>query len=256
MERIKLMVVDDNREFCRLVKDYAEMINEVEFCGAAFDGISSLELIRERKPDVILLDNVMPQLDGIGVMKHLQNFEKSIKPKVVAITASPTNAYVTEISRLGADYIVSRNMDIDDMINRCILVVKSPDKAEVPQYENLESLVTSAICTLGVPAHVNGYGYMRTSIGKVITKPDLMRSVTKVLYPEVARIHKTTPSKVERNIRNAIEIAWNRGDKQAFERMFGTTLDFSKPKPTNSEFIAMVADKLRLAMKNNKRNVH
>lgn len=256
MEKIRLMVIDDNREFCRLVKDYAEMVDEVEFCGAAFDGISALELIRERKPDVILLDNVMPQLDGIGVMKHLQNFETNIKPKVVAITASPTNTYVTEMGRLGADYIVSRNMDIDEMINRCILVIQSLDKPEDKQCEDLESMVTSAICILGVPAHVSGYGYMRTSIGKVVVKPDLIHSVTKTLYPEVAKIHKTTPSKVERNIRNAIEIAWNRGDKQAFERMFGTTLDFSKPKPTNSEFIAMVADKLRLAMKNNKRNIH
>lgn len=256
MEKIKLMVIDDNRDFCRLVKDYTEHIDKIEYCGAAFDGISSLELIRSRRPDVILLDNVMPQLDGIGVMKHLRNFESNTKPKVVAITASPTETYLTEISRLGADYVISRNMDINEMINRCILVTKKTKTQKLEKNDDLENLITSAICTLGVPAHVNGYGYMRTSIDKVIKKPDLMQSVTKGLYPEVAKIHKTTPSKVERNIRNAIDIAWSRGDKQAYKKMFGTTLDFSKPKPTNSEFIAMVADKLRLAIKSNKKQIH
>lgn len=256
MEKIKLMVIDDNREFCRLVRNYAEMVNEVEFCGAAFDGISALKLIRERKPDVILLDNIMPELDGIGVMNHLGNFEKEIRPRVVAITASPTNTYVAEMGRLGADYIVSRNMDIDEMINRCVLVVNNVNEIKETKSGNLEDVVTESICTLGVPAHLNGYGYMRTSIEKVVTNPDKIHSITKELYPEVAKVHKTSPSKVERNIRNAIEIAWKKGDQQAFQRIFGTTLDFSKPKPTNSEFIAMVADKIRLAMKNSKKVIH
>ena len=135
-------------------------------------------------------------------------------------------------------------------------MVNNVNEIKETQSGNLEDMVTESICTLGVPAHLNGYGYMRTSIEKVVTNPDKIHSITKELYPEVAKVHKTSSSKVERNIRNAIEIAWKKGDQQAFQRIFGTTLDFSKPKPTNSEFIAMVADKIKLSMKNNKKVIH
>ena len=125
MDKIKLMVIDDNREFCLLVRDYSAMVDEVEFCGAALDGITALEQIMKRKPDVILLDNVMPNLDGIGVMKHLQSFPKDIRPKVFAVTACPTNFYLSTMYKLGADYITSKNMDIDEIIKRCIDIYKN-----------------------------------------------------------------------------------------------------------------------------------
>ncbi len=125
MDKIKLMVIDDNREFCLLVRDYSAMVDEVEFCGAALDGITALEQIRERKPDIILLDNVMPHLDGIGVMKHLHNFACDTRPKVVALTACPTNFYLHTMYKLGADYITSKNMDIDEIIKRCIDICKN-----------------------------------------------------------------------------------------------------------------------------------
>lgn len=250
MRNVKLMVIDDNREFCMLVKEYTKMLDEVEFCGAAFDGISALSLIREKKPDVILLDSIMPQLDGIGVMKHLKNFEKKLRPKVVAVTASLTNFYVSEMHDLGASYIISKNTDISDMLDRCIMVYKTSVKNENSYSEDAENLITSAVCSVGIPAKLKGYSYLRTSIKMTIENPDIIHSVTKQLYPAVAEIYNTTPSNVERNIRSAVEAAWVKGDKQALIQIFGTNLDFSKPKPTNSEFIAMFADKLRIKLKN------
>lgn len=249
MEKVKLMVVDDNREFCMLVREYAKMVDEVEFCGAAFDGISALGLIRERNPDIILLDSIMPQLDGIGVMQHLRNVEKKIRPKVVAVTISPTNAYISEMYNLGADYIISKNTDINDIVNRCLMIVRASQKKEEVSYQDTEEVITSALCAIGIPASLKGYSILRVSIDMTMKNPDIIHSVTKKLYPEVAMRFNTTPNRAERNIRNAIEISWTRGNKQALTQIFGTSLDFSKPKPTNSEFIAMLADKLRLYIK-------
>lgn len=251
MEKIKLIVADDNREFCRLVKAYAEMIDEVEFCGAAFDGISALELIGERQPDVVLLDNIMPLLDGIGVMKHLQNFDRRVRPKVVAFSASVTQTFVSEMNRLGADYVISRNMDVDEIIGRCIMVVKGSQITKIPQYTETEGMVTATICAMGMPANLNGYSFVRSAIEMTIEKPEIIHFITKELYPQVAKLHKTTSSRVERNIRNAIEAVWTKGNRQEIEKIFGTTIDFSKPRPSNSVFIATVADRIRLTMKKN-----
>lgn len=242
MKKIKLMVIDDNREFCKLIKDYVQAIEEIEFCGVAFDGISAMNLIRERNPDVILLDTVMPELDGIGVMKHIKNL--STKPKVIVVSSSPTNFVITEMYRLGADYIISKNTNIADIIERCIMVCNSKENVE-----NAEDLITNAVCAIGIPASLKGYSYLRTSVNAVINKPDTIHPITKTLYPYVAKRHNTTSSKVERNIRHAIEIAWKKGDKKALAQLFGTPLVFTNPKPTNSEFIAMLADKLRLKKK-------
>lgn len=251
MEKIKLMVVDDSREFCLLVRDYVKTVSDVEFCGVAFDGISALDFIKEKKPDVILLDNVMPQLDGIGVMMHLQSFENKDRPKVVAVTTCPTKSYISAMYKLGADYIMSKNTDVNEMIDRCVLAVKSFESREHIYTTDAEMLITSTVCAVGVPAHLKGYSFLRTSIDMVIKNPDIVHSITKQLYPIVAKKYNTTTNKVERNIRNAIEIAWTRGDKHALAEIFGTALDFSGPKPTNSEFIAMLADKLRLKLREN-----
>lgn len=247
MNKVKLMVVDDNREFCNLVRDYAQMRDEIEFCGAALDGISALQFIREIKPDVILLDNVMPDMDGLGVLKHLQSFESRLRPKVVMITASPTEVYMRETYKLGAHYVMSRKSDIDAMIDRCLMAVSNSVDEE--EYKTEEEMITSAICSVGVPANVKGYPFLRTSISMVIRDQKMVYGITKQLYPAVAKKHDSTPGNVERNIRSAIEIAWKRGDREAFSQLFNMTMDFNGPKPTNSEFIAMIADKLRLELK-------
>lgn len=251
MSKIKLMVVDDNREFCNLVRDYVYMQDDMEFSAAANDGITALELIRTKRPDVIILDNVMPQLDGIGVLHHLQSFMPADRPKVVAVTACPTEAFMTNAYKLGVSYAMSRKIDINEIINRCRMVVRnsheeSADKLEV---EDIETMVTSVIHEIGVPAHIKGYSYLRESIILVLENVKLIESITKQLYPTVAKKFNTSSSRVERAIRHAIEVAWDRGDTDTLNRIFGFTINQSKGKPTNSEFIAMISDKLRLELK-------
>lgn len=252
MQKMKLMIVDDNREFCRLVRDYVQMQDDVEFTGAAYDGISALDMIRERKPDVVLLDNVMPQLDGIGVLNHLQSFHNDERPKVVTVTACPTDEFMTNAYKLGVNYAMSRKIDINEMIDRCRMVVKnSPAEpnSEKLTLEDVESQVTEMIHEVGVPAHIKGYSYLRAAIMLVLEDRQLIESITKLLYPTVAKRFNTSASRVERAIRHAIEVAWNRGDTDTLNSIFGFTINQSKGKPTNSEFIAMISDKLRLQMK-------
>ena len=257
MDKIKLLVVDDNREFCNLVRDYTNMQDDVEFVGAAFDGISALEIIRSRKPDVILLDNVMPQLDGIGVMTHIQNMPVLQRPKVVTVTACPTDTFMTSAYKLGVSYAMSRKLDIAEMVERCRMAVRtSPadsgsDNRRLTE-DDIEALVTSTIHEIGVPAHIKGYSYLRESIMLVLEDRQLIESVTKQLYPTVAKHFDTTASRVERAIRHAIEVAWSRGDTETLDSIFGFTINQSKGKPTNSEFIAMISDKLRLEIKQRK----
>lgn len=252
MEKIKLLVVDDNKEFCRLVRDYTQLQDDIEFIGAAFDGISAMEIIKEKKPHVILLDNVMPQLDGIGVLNHLQNIHAADRPKVVTVTACPTAEFMNNAYKLGVNYAMSRKIDINEMIDRCRMVVKNAP-AEVSSSklssEDLECMVTEKIHEVGVPAHIKGYSYLRIAIMMVIEDNKLIESITKMLYPTVAKKFNTSASRVERAIRHAIEVAWTRGDTEVLNRIFGFTINQSKGKPTNSEFIAMISDIIRLEMK-------
>lgn len=252
MEKIKLMVVDDNREFCSLVRDYVQMSDDVEFVGAAFDGIAALDMIRNKKPDVVLLDNVMPQLDGIGVLSHLQDFAANERPKIVTVTACPTDEFMSNAYKLGVSYAMSRKIDINEMIDRCRMVHKNrpaESKNEKLRIEDVESMVTEMIHEVGVPAHIKGYSYLRVAIMLVLEDRQLIESITKLLYPTVAKRFNTSASRVERAIRHAIEVAWVRGDTDTLNSIFGFTINQSKGKPTNSEFIAMISDKLRLQMK-------
>lgn len=254
MKKIKIMVVDDSREFCILVRDYLKTNSKAEFCGFALDGMSALNVICEKNPDVVLLDNVMPNLDGIGFMKHLNNMPLENKPKVVAVTVCPTHSFVSAMYNLNAEYIMSKDNDVKDIVERCVMVANDAENSE--SLTDNENLITSAVCAVGIPASLKGYPLLRTSIDIVIRNPNAIHSITKKLYPTIAKKYNTTSSKVERNIRNAIEVAWDRGNKEAFNKIFGTALDFSKSKPTNSEFIAMFADKLRLMIKDNKKNIY
>ena len=252
MEKIKLMVVDDNKEFCWVVRDYAEMQEDIEFVGFAHDGLAALEMIKNKKPDILLLDNVMPQLDGLGVLTHLQNIPSKDKPKVVTVTACPTNEFMTSAYKLGVSYAMSRKIDINEMFDRCRMVYNNtPAQANIEKLtaDDIESRVTEMIHEVGVPAHIKGYSYLRFSIILVLENGHLIESITKLLYPTVAKKFNTTSSRVERAIRHAIEVAWNRGDTDTLNNIFGFTINQSKGKPTNSEFIAMIADKLRLEMK-------
>lgn len=252
MNKIKIMVADDNKEFCNFIRDYVSTQDDMEFVGAAFDGISALDMIRTRKPDVLLLDNVMPQLDGIGVLNHLQNFKPEDRPRVVTVTACPTDVFMSNAYKLGVSYAMSRKLDINEIIDRCRMVANNKPlnvKDEKLDVLDIESMVTSTIHEIGVPAHIKGYSYLRESIILVLEDRQLIESITKQLYPTVAKKFNTSSSRVERAIRHAIEVAWDRGDTDTLNNIFGFTINQAKGKPTNSEFIAMISDKLRLQLK-------
>jgi len=265
LNRIKLVIADDSKDFCRIMRDFVATVPEIELVGMATDGLITLEIVNSKKPDVLLLDNVMPFLDGLSVLTRLNKSGLKENLKVIMISGSLSDDFVINASRLGADYIMSRRMSADEIINKIKMVMEKPDADRLypdvnlssrRQYEpgrkmstDIEKTVTTVIHEIGVPAHIKGYTYLREAIMLVLKDTDLINSITKQLYPSVAKKHNTSSSRVERAIRHAIEVAWDRGDTETLNNLFGFTINQNKGKPTNSEFIAMISDKLRLEMK-------
>jgi len=268
---IKVLIVDDNKEFCEILKDYLIETDEFKVVGVAHNGEEAIEKIKKTKPDVMLLDIIMPILDGIGVLEHLNNEEmKNNRPKTIMLTAFGHEKITQKAVNLGADYYILKPFSMDVLADRIKQLFSGLqiNKANLNGVSSLESgqelfdtielageeldvekEVTDIIQELGVPAHIKGYTYLREAIMMVIENPDVLNSVTKILYPKIAENHETTPSRVERAIRHAIEVAWNRNDIETIKNLFGYTINTEKGKPTNSEFIAIVADKLRLKTK-------
>ena len=268
-DKIKVLIADDNYEFGMTLKNYLVNDEEMEIVGIARDGEEAYSGVLRLKPDVLLLDVIMPHLDGIGVLEKLNKTKLEKNPVKIMISAVGQDKITQKAIELGAQYYIVKPFDINILIKR-IKEIKyyqpSNNKANVfsreikPQYidispvnknseENLEALVTNIIHEVGVPAHIKGYQYLREAIIMVVSDIDMINQITKQLYPEIAEKYHTTPSRVERAIRHAIEVAWGRGEQQTVERIFGYTVSAAKGKPTNSEFIAMIADKLRLELK-------
>lgn len=268
-ERIRVLIADDNAEFTMTLKTYLQNEEEMEIVGVARDGNEAFDLIKNLKPDVALLDVIMPHLDGLGVLEKIaqENLEK--EPICIMLSAVGQDKITQKAISLGAQYYVVKPFEINLLIKR-IKDIKffQPNTQKQPFYmretrpnyinidpgskkdeKNLEALVTNVIHEVGVPAHIKGYQYLREAIMMVINDIDVINQITKQLYPDIANKFKTTPSRVERAIRHAIEVAWGRGQQEIVENIFGYTVSATKGKPTNSEFIAMIADKLRLELK-------
>lgn len=227
----------------------------MDLAGVAHNGLEVLDLVDKASPEVLVLDIIMPHLDGLGVLERLNELERVRRPKVIILTAFGQEAITQRVVELGADYYILKPFNLDVLIHRIrqlgsltggSLAVARSDRREAP---NLELEVTNIIHELGIPAHIKGYLYLRESILLVIDRVELLGGVTKELYPMVAQKFSTTPSRVERAIRHAIEVAWSRGNIDAIHRFFGYTVDYERGKPTNSEFIAMVADRLRMELR-------
>ncbi len=267
-EKITVLIADDNIEFATTLKKYFDSKDNMEVIAVAKDGEEAFEKIVECQPDVALLDVIMPHLDGIGVLEKLNSTNLEKYPFCVMISAVGQDKITKQAINLGAQYYVVKPFDIEVLIKRIesLKNYQVPDrkpnfvvketKAEYIQIpksekseENLEALVTNIIHEVGVPAHIKGYQYLREAIMMAVDNIDVINQITKQLYPEIARKYKTTSSRVERAIRHAIEVAWSRGKIEATENIFGYTVNADKGKPTNSEFIAMIADKLRLEIK-------
>lgn len=246
----KILVADDNREFCELLKEFISHEDDFNLVGIANNGVEAIEIINRENPDVVLLDIIMPHLDGIGVLEKLSNGEGQSRPKVIMLTAFGQQAVTQRAIELGADYYILKPFDFEVLATR---IRQLAGGESVPSYtppvktRNLDVAVTNIIHEMGVPAHIKGYQYLREAIKMVVDEVNLLGGVTKELYPLIAQKYSTTPSRVERAIRHAIELAWDRGNTEMMNKFFGYTINLERGKPTNSEFIAMVADKLRIS---------
>ena len=270
-EKITVLIADDNQEFSMTLATYLKNQDDMIVVGRAKDGNEALDMISNFTPDIVLLDVIMPHLDGIGVLEKLSLIKMNKKPICIMLSAVGQDKITSRAVELGAEYYVVKPFDIDLLISR-IRELKNykPEQnnnfisreSTMPkqQYieistgtakkeENLEALVTNVIHEVGVPAHIKGYQYLREAIMMVVNDIDVINQITKSLYPRIANKFSTTPSRVERAIRHAIEVAWGRGQQDVVENIFGYTISAAKGKPTNSEFIAMIADKLRLEIK-------
>jgi len=258
-DSIKVLIADDNRDFVEILHEYFEKQEDMTVVGNAYNGHETLEMIEEKTPDVVVLDIIMPHLDGIGVLERLghMNIER---PKIVMLTAFGQESITQRAVELGADYFVLKPFDLETLGNRVRQLSKGaatvkPNTANISVYhpptrtKSMDLEVTNIIHQMGVPAHIKGYQYLRDAILLVISEVNLLGAVTKELYPLIADKYQTTPSRVERAIRHAIELAWDRGNVEMMNKFFGYTINIQRGKPTNSEFIAMVSDKLRIGTK-------
>ncbi|MDR3589979.1 MAG: sporulation transcription factor Spo0A [Negativicutes bacterium] len=254
---IKVAMADDSKEFSFILQEHLSQQNDIELVGVAYNGEQILDIISEKEPDVVMLDIIMPQLDGIGVLERI-NLSQSRRPKIIALTALGQESLVQRVIELGADYYLLKPFNLDSLTMRIRELAGTPERKVIPQNtvtrQTIESRpvdaeVTDVIREIGVPAHIKGYQYLREAITMLVENSSFLGAVTKELYPTVAKKYATTPSRVERAIRHSIEVAWNRGNIDLINQLFGCNVNMDKGKPTNSEFMAMIADKLRLQMR-------
>ncbi|QKY69286.1 sporulation transcription factor Spo0A [Lentibacillus sp. CBA3610] len=258
MEKISVCLVDDNRELVELMEEYFDGQPDIEVTGIAYNGRECLEMLEDTDPDVIVLDIIMPHIDGLGVLNTIRESERGHNPNVIMLTAFGQEEVMKKAVDLGASYFILKPFEMDNLAEQVRQVQGTKTiKQAVPKKTNskernkkdLEASITNIIHEIGVPAHIKGYMYLREAITMVYNDIELLGSITKVLYPDIAKKFNTTASRVERAIRHAIEVAWSRGNVESISALFGYTVNISKAKPTNSEFIAMVADRLRLEHK-------
>ena len=237
----KVLLADANEEFRALLAGAIEKTGEFTVVGSTGDGMEALRLVEEHKPDLLILDTVLPGLDGFGVLCRLPELGA---PQAIVLSGFFSDRAASEALELGAAYYLTKPCQMDALLERMRAACQR--EAPKPQPVDLRGAVTEIIHEIGVPAHIKGYQYLRQAIILTVQDMDLINAVTKVLYPAVAKHFNTTPSRVERAIRHAIEVAWDRGDLETLQKYFGYTVSNTKGKPTNSEFIAMIADRLVL----------
>ena len=281
-KKIRIVLADDNKDFSQILKEFLNKQEDMEVVGVAANGLEACDQIKALVPDVLILDVIMPYLDGIGVLENIQNMNINPKPLVVMLSAVGQDKITERALALGATYYIVKPFDMDTLTTR-IRQLKNmtssirqtsepapqpvaysssifagtgssmntkaqPQQRPVVTAHSLETEVTNVIHEIGIPAHIKGYQYLRDAIIMAINDMDILNSITKQLYPNIAKNYNTTPSRVERAIRHAIEVAWSRGKMDTIDQLFGYTVNNGKGKPTNSEFIALIADRLRLEL--------
>lgn len=264
MKRIKIGIADDNKDFCDILSDFFQDKEDIDLSFITHDGIKTVDAIKEHMPEVLVLDMIMPHLDGLGVLETINSMDLAAYPRTIVLSAVGQETITQKAINLGAEYYIVKPFSLDILLKRINQLAGNDDAPEEGKInfaramfntqeenprEDLEVDITNIIHEVGVPAHIKGYQYLRDAIMMVVEDMDLLGAVTKELYPAIAQLNNTTPSRVERAIRHAIEVAWNRGKIETINSLFGYTVHNDKGKPTNSEFIAIIADKLRLERK-------
>ena len=263
MEKLNVAIADDNEKMVEVLSKIIDQDEDLKLVGKAHNGEEICNIIKEKQPDVVVLDIIMPKVDGLSVMERFSHDENLKKvPSFIVVSAVGQERITEDAFDLGADYFMLKPFDNKMLLNRIKHIRRAGErrvremnrprqKEEENTYNsgNLETDVTDIIHEIGVPAHIKGYQYLRDAITMVVKDREMMEAVTKILYPEIAKKNLTSSSRVERAIRHAIEVAWGRGSLEVIDELFGYTISTGKGKPTNSEFIALIADRLRLEMK-------
>ena len=247
MKKITLGIADDNKEFCEILTDYFAGYDEIDLVFVCHDGLKTIEQIRRKQPQILILDMIMPHLDGLGVLESINELELEQYPRIIVLSAVGQEQITQKAISLGAEYYIVKPFSLDVLLKR-INQLAGNDEPEPGKLQyakavlannndgderDLEIEITNIIHEIGVPAHIKGYQYLRDAIVMVVEDMDLLGAVTKELYPAIAKRNNTTPSRVERAIRHAIEVAWNRGRLETINDLFGYTVQLDKGKPTN-----------------------
>jgi len=259
-EKIRVLIVDDNQNFCTILSEHIGEQDDLEVVGIANNGLKAVELIKETMPDIVVLDIIMPHLDGLGVLEKVRELDLIDQIKFIILSAVGQDNITRRAINLGATYYVIKPFDFDLFIDRLRQLSKSKSKSEneeisgkelgmgapASEFASIDARITEVLHKIGVPPHIKGFQYIREAILMVYEDSNCLSKVTKIIYPGIAEKFDTTASRVERAIRNAIEIAINRGNPDYIQKYFGHSLSAKKNKLTNSEFIALVAEKLRM----------
>lgn len=259
MERVyKILIADSSEEFTKGLKEVIQRVAGWEVVAVASDGEAAIQLLDKAHPDVMIIDLLLPKVDGITVLRKAASLDPA--PVCMVLSGYLTDYMTGLAAELNVRYFMAKPCMLEAVAERLgeILKAETKDEAIVTSRSNeinLEAMVTSVIHEIGVPAHIKGYQYLREAIKIAVNDMEVINAITKVLYPQVAKTFSTTPSRVERAIRHAIEVAWDRGDLEVLQSFFGYTVSNSKGKPTNSEFIALIADRLQLQLRDSSRKV-
>ncbi len=262
MGKLSVVIADDNEIMLEMLSEIVSNDEALQVVGTAKDGEEACLMAKEKEPDVLLLDIIMPKLDGLDVLSRIRT-DAAIKkqPAILMISAIGDERITDDAFSKGADYYIMKPFDFKSILERIRYVteirkpvrethwINSFERTDAQGGQSLEEDVTSIIHEVGVPAHIKGYQYLREAIIMSVNNMEMLNSITKILYPGIAKKYQTTPSRVERAIRHAIEVAWSRGKMDTLDELFGYTISNGKGKPTNSEFIALITDKIRLQMK-------
>ena len=253
MDKIKVLMIDDNVSLVDMVREYFSDHKRIEIVDCAYDGEEGLNKIVNNGDgyDLVLLDLIMPKKDGLYVLEELK--KKNITKNIIVETSYNEPKVIRKVSEYGVNYYILKPFDLLDLESKILDIFEYINSKSINLYHsNLQISITRMLHELGMPSHIKGYQYIREGINMIYNNPDIIGGITKELYPDIASKYDTTVSRVERAIRHALEVSWNRGDLDYMEELFGHSVDIDKAKPTNSEFIVTVADKLRLEFANQK----